>query len=44
MFVAPYTGGLSPILDRVARELDGVGPLARIDHRPRRMIPEMIDV
>ncbi|HEY4690016.1 MAG TPA: glycosyltransferase family 4 protein [Anaerolineae bacterium] len=43
MFVAPYDGGLAPILDRVATELDDVGHLARITYSPDRLIPEMID-
>lgn len=43
MFVAPYVGGLAPILDRIAREMDSVGHLARIDHRPTRMIGELVE-
>jgi len=43
MFVAPYDGGLAPVLDRVAAELDPIGSLARITYSPERMIPEMID-
>jgi glycosyltransferase involved in cell wall biosynthesis len=42
MFVAPYAGGLAPILDRAAAELGPFGHLARIDYRPDRMIPELI--
>jgi len=43
MFVAPYDGGLAPVLDRVAAELGPTGSLARITYSPTRMIPEMID-
>jgi len=43
MFVAPYAGGLAPIIDRVTAELGEFGPLARIEYRPDRMIPELID-
>ncbi len=43
MFVAPYVGGLAPILDRVAAELGACGALARVDYRPDRMIPELIN-
>jgi len=43
MFVAPYVGGLAPILDRVTREMDGFGTLARIDYHPARMILELVD-
>ena len=43
MFVAPYVGGLAPILDRVAAELGVCGALARVDYRPDRMICELIE-
>ncbi|HLF28898.1 MAG TPA: glycosyltransferase family 4 protein [Anaerolineae bacterium] len=43
MFVAPYVGGLAPILDRVAAEIGELGPLARIAYEPERLIPELID-
>lgn len=43
MFVAPYDGGLAPILDRVEAELEPVGALARITYDSDRMISEMID-
>ncbi len=43
MFVAPYDGGLAPVLDRVASELGSVGSLARISYSPDRMIPELIE-
>ena len=43
MFLAPYTGGLAPILDRVVHEMDGIGALARIEYSAARMVPEMVD-
>jgi len=43
MFVAPYDGGLAPVLDKVAGELGYAGSLARITYSPERLIPEMID-
>ena len=43
MFVAPYSGGLAPIIDRATTELGEFGSLARVEYRPDRLIPEMID-
>lgn len=42
MFVAPYVGGLAPILDQMAVELEPIGSLARIRYRPESMIRELI--
>ena len=43
MFVAPYVGGLAPIIDRVASELGALGSLARVAYRPDQMIPDLIE-
>jgi glycosyltransferase involved in cell wall biosynthesis len=43
MFVAPYVGGLAPILDRAALELHEFGSLARVEYSPERLIPDIID-
>lgn len=43
IFVAPHFGGLASLLNRMATELWPYGELARIDHRPERLIAEMID-
>lgn len=42
-FVAPYNGGLAPILEHALDELSGVGSLARIEHKPDRFISDLID-
>ncbi len=41
--VAPYAGGLRPILDRIALELGPIGMLARLDPSPERMGLEMVE-
>lgn len=43
MFVAPYVGGLAPVLDRVSAELDPIGRLASLRYCPQHLIPDMID-
>jgi len=43
MFVAPYVGGLAPVLDQVSAELDPIGRLASLRYRPQHLIPDMID-
>lgn len=43
MFVAPYVGGLAPLIDQVAAEIDEVGLLAHITYQSDRMIAELID-
>jgi len=43
LFLAPYAGGLAPLLDRVVREMDSIGALARIEHSATRMVSEMVD-
>ena len=43
MFVAPYVGGLAPVLDQVSAEIDPIGRLASLRHYPQRLIPDMID-
>jgi len=41
--VAPYTGGLRPILDQIALELGPIGRLARLDPSPERMGLELVE-
>ncbi|RMF31453.1 MAG: glycosyltransferase [Chloroflexi bacterium] len=41
--VAPYTGGLRPILDQITLELGPIGRLARLDPSPERMGLELVE-